>query len=122
MLNTGSGAVELRQILAGVDLAYAFGLERRRFYPVVSLGGGLYDLQYAGEAVAPQRGARGGFVTAALFAGAGVGARLHPRVSAFSDVQVVVVQKEPVVTVLGAPAGSAGRPALLPSIGLVTHF
>jgi hypothetical protein len=121
-LHAAAGAVALRQTVAAIDLAFAFGLEGERIYPVVSLGGGLYDLRFDGQATAPELGHQGSFVTAALVAGAGLGVRILPHLTAFADLQVVNLQTEPVVTILGSQVGRAGRPAFLPSLGLVAHF
>jgi hypothetical protein len=121
-LSTPAGTVELRQTVAALDLAYAFGLERARLYPVLSLGGGVYALQFEGQAIAPQRSERGSFVSAALVTGAGLGARILPNLTALADVQVVALQTAPIITVLGSPATSAARVAALPSLGVVVHF
>jgi hypothetical protein len=116
------GTVELRQTVAAIDVAYAFGLERARFYPLVSLGGGLYDLQYDGRATAGEVGQHGSFLTASFIGAAALGVRLLPRLALLADLQVIALGTEPVVTVGASPVGSTGRPAFLPSLGLVAHF
>jgi hypothetical protein len=117
-----AGTVALQQTVAALDLAYSFGLERQALYPVVSLGGGLYYLHVDGQAVVPQGSRTGGFASAVLVTGAGLGARILPNLTALADLQVVALQTEPVVTVTGSASVSAGRAALLPSVGLVAHF
>ncbi|APR88626.1 Flagellar hook-length control protein FliK [Minicystis rosea] len=116
------GAVSLRQTVAALDLAYAFGLERARLYPVIALGGGLYDLRFTGQATAPSLGHQGHFLTAALAADAGVGVRILPHLSALLDLEMIVLQTEPAVTIVGHQVGRAGRPTFLPSLGLVASF
>jgi hypothetical protein len=121
-LSSSAGTVALHQTVAALDLAYAFGLSRERFYPVISLGGGLYYLQFDGQAAVPQRSQHGSFLSAALVAGAGLGVRLLPNLTALADLEAVALQAEPAVTVMGSTAGSAARVSALPSLGLVAHF
>jgi hypothetical protein len=121
-LETNIGSVALQERLAALDLAYAFRSARARVYPTLSLGGGLYDLGFDGRPASSGGGHRGNFFAAMLVAGAALRLRILPNLTAFADFQVIVVQREAVITVLGAPIGHSGRPLFLPSAGLVAHF
>jgi hypothetical protein len=121
-LNASSGAVALRQTVAAADFTYAFGLQKERVHPVISLGGGLYYLQVDGHATAPYQGDHETFFAAAFVGGGGLDVRLLPGLAALVDVQLVALSRQPAVTVLGVETGRAGRPAFLPSLGLVAHF
>ncbi|AUX25442.1 hypothetical protein SOCEGT47_059890 [Sorangium cellulosum] len=117
-LDAPAGRAALRQTAALLGLAYAAGGDERRIYPLLALGAGVYHLTVEGEANSPHRDKHQAWFTAGIAAGAGVGIRILPYLTALAELDVLLLAREPRVTIAGAEVGRTGRPALLPCLGL----
>jgi hypothetical protein len=116
------GTVEVRQWLAGLELAYAFTPEEARLRPMVALGGGVYGLRVDGSALAGYVGEHNEAASGFVAAGAGLGVRVTEGIVALADVETLVLLPGRAVTAVGTPLAHLGRPAFLPALGLVTSF
>ncbi|WP_437276778.1 hypothetical protein WME90_36825 [Sorangium sp. So ce375] len=121
-LEAPAGSVALGQTLALVGAAYAAGAETWGIHPVLALGAGVYDLTIDGRANPPHRDRRQRWLTVGISAGGGLGVRVLPRLTALLRLDVLLLAREPVVTIAGTEVGRTGRPALLPSLGLKLGF
>ncbi|WP_437764495.1 hypothetical protein WMF27_35055 [Sorangium sp. So ce281] len=121
-LEAPAGSVALGQTVALLGVAYAAGAETWRIRPVLALGAGVYDLTIDGRANPPHRDRRQRWLTVGVSAGGGLGVRVLPRLTALLRLEVLLLAREPVVTIAGAEVGRTGRPALLPSLGLKLGF
>ncbi|WP_437753899.1 hypothetical protein [Sorangium sp. So ce1389] len=121
-LDAPAGSVALRQTAAMGGLAYAAGPETWRVYPVASLGAGVYWLTVEGRANPPYRDRRQDWLTGGLSLGGGLGVRVLPHLTACAELDVLLLAREPVLTIAGAEVGRMGRPALLPRLGLQLSF
>ncbi|XXX74839.1 hypothetical protein WMF30_45020 [Sorangium sp. So ce134] len=121
-LDAPAGSVALGQTAALIGVAYAPGAEAWRIHPVIALGAGAYRLTVDGRANPPHRDRRQAWLTAGVSLGGGLGFRLRPRLTALLQLDVLLLAREPVVTIAGAEVGRTGRPALLPSLGLKLGF
>ena len=116
------GTVEVRQWLAGLELAYAFTPEEARLRPMVALGGGVHGLRVDGSALAGYVGEHNEAASGFVAGGAGLGVRLAEGIVALADVETLVLLPGRTVTAVGTPLAHLGRPAFLPALGLVTSF
>ncbi|WP_437965943.1 hypothetical protein WMF04_40955 [Sorangium sp. So ce260] len=121
-LDAPAGSVALGQTAALVGVAYDAGAEAWRIHPVIALGAGVYHLTVDGRANPPHLDRRQAWLTAGVSLGGGLGFRLRPQLTALLQLDVLLLAREPVVTIAGAEVGRTGRPALLPSLGLKLGF
>jgi hypothetical protein len=121
-LSAAAGTVALGQDLLTIELAYAFGREDATVFPLVAVGGGLYYLRVDGAAKTPYVGEHHNMSAGFFSAAAGLGVRVHEGVALLVDGSALVLQPEPVVTILGKAAGATGRPAFFGSGGVVLDF
>ncbi len=101
------------------ELTFAFGGDDAVVFPLLAAGGGYYHLRVDGTAKTPYVGEHHDAGAGLLSAGAGLGVRVRRGVTLLADGSAVVVQPEPVVTILGQTVAARGRPAFFGSFGLV---
>jgi hypothetical protein len=116
------GSAGVRQLLGTFDLLYAPPVDWAGLVPVLWLGGGVYHLYAEGDVAPPLVSRSDQVLAAAGVAGLGLGYRLHPKVTALLDLAALLTAPRAVVTILGEPIGSAGRPSLLGSLGVAMAF
>ena len=116
------GGASVQQVVATIDLLYAPRVDWAGFVPMVWIGGGVYHLHAEGDLPPPWVSRGDGVLAAAGVAGLGLGYRLHPQVTMVLDAAALLTAPRVVVTVAGAPIGSAGRPSLLSSLGVAFAF
>jgi hypothetical protein len=117
-LEAASRSVTLRQTVATVELAYHFGLQSRRIFPIVAVGAGLYQLGVDGSAELPYRGKHHDFTAAAFTLGAGLGVNITPNLAATAALDALLLAPPPIIEIAGTEVGRTGRPAFLPTVGL----
>lgn len=113
----GSSA-EVSQLLALAELAW-LPWPDLRVRPILSLGGGPLHVAVDGEASLPYRGTHSAAWSAAADAGAGVEARIAPRLGVGVEAHAFLAFPSPVVTFLEDQAARGATPGLLGSVTLV---
>ncbi|AUX46929.1 hypothetical protein SOCE26_084390 [Sorangium cellulosum] len=121
-LDAPAGSVALGQTAALVGVSYAAGGEVWPVHPVIAIDAGVYHLSVDGRANPPHRDRRQTWLTAGVSLGGGLGVRLLPQLTALAQLDVLLLAREPVVTIAGAEVGRTGRPVFLPSLGLRLGF
>jgi hypothetical protein len=121
-LTARHGTVAFRQTLASLDVAYTFLASSTTVRPLVALGGGVFSLEVAGSADPGYVSLRGAKASGFVSAGAGVEVRLTQGLRMLASVSVLALLPPPTVSALGEPLARLGRPAFLPSIGLVADL
>ena len=116
------GTVAMRQTVASVDLAYTFLAPHARVRPLLSLGGGVFALQVAGDANPGFTSQRGQSASGLVSASAGIEVRIASGIRMLADTTVIALLPPQTVSALGEPLARLGRPAFLPSIGLVADL
>ena len=116
------GTVAARQTLAGIDLAHVFFTPGARLRPSVAVGGGVYGLEVDGDAAAGFISQRATAVSGFLSASAGISLRITEGLGAAADLTALVLLPGQAVSAVGEPLAHLGRPAFLPSVGLVADL
>lgn len=117
-LQSPLGTATVRQELASLEAFYAFDIHPS-LIPVVSLGGGAYHLHASGAPVPPYVGASGEVWAGLLTAGVGGAYRLTDRAALTLDMRGLSTAPRPVITLAGRELGSAGRPSILWTAGVL---
>jgi hypothetical protein len=120
-LESPLGTATVRQEIAFLEAFYAVDT-RSPLIPVVSLGAGAYHLYASGAPKPPYIGASAETWTAAANAGLGGAYRLAERVALTLDVRGFLTVPRPVVTLAGRELGSAGRPSILVTAGVLASL
>lgn len=120
-LESPLGTATVRQELASLEVFYAFDL-RSSFIPVVSLGAGLYHLDATGAPLPPYTAASDEVWSGLFGVGAGGVYRLTDRVALTMDVRGLMTAPRPVVALAGQELGSAGRPSILWTAGVLASL
>ncbi|WP_437673108.1 hypothetical protein [Sorangium sp. So ce131] len=121
-LEAPAGSVALGQTAALVGVSHAAGGDAWPVHPVIAIDAVVYHLTVDGRANPPHRDRRQAWLTAGVSLGGGVGVRLLPQLTALAQLDVLLLAREPVVTIAGAEVGRTGRPVFLPSLGLRLGF
>jgi hypothetical protein len=120
-LESPLGSATVRQELASLDAFYALD-GRWPFIPFVSVGAGVYHLFATGAPKPPYIGASADIWAAAASVGLGGAYRLTERVALAVDARGLLIAPRPVVTLAGEPLGSAGRPSILVTAGVLASL
>lgn len=115
------GTLSVRQELALLELVYVFPGDGA-LVPVLSAGAGAYHLYAAGDPIPPYQAATGDVWSVLAGAGAGAGLRLSDRTTALADLHVLLTEPRPVVKLAGEELGTAGRPTVAFSLGILTRL
>jgi hypothetical protein len=121
-LEGAAGGASVREELALVELAYAFGSAESVLVPTVSLGAGIHHAGIEGTAAPPYIANDEDSWAAAADAGVGLALRAGSRFAFVLDVHALILLPEPVVFVAGEEVGRAGTPAWLASLGLLLEL
>jgi len=116
-LQAVGGSATVRQELAALSIGVASFPDPVGVHAWV--GAGAYDLHTDGSASAPYRATSGDVVSFMTTAGVGALARIAPRVGLTLEVTALMLAPQPVVTIAGHDAGSAGLPSLGASLGVL---
>lgn len=114
-----AGGASVREELALVELAYAFGSAESVLVPTISLGAGIHHAGIEGTAAPPYVANDEDSWAATADAGVGLALRAGSRFAFVLDVHALVLLPEPVIFVVGEEVGRAGAPAWLASLGLL---
>jgi hypothetical protein len=120
-LESSVGTATVRQELGSLEVFHAFDVHPS-LVPVVSLGGGAYHLHASGAPLPPYIGASGEIWAGLLTAGVGGAYRLTDRVALTLDMRGLLTAPRPVVTLAGQEIGSAGRPSILWTAGVLVSL
>ena len=121
-LTAAQGTVSARQTLAGIDLAHVFFTPGARLRPSVAVGGGVYGLDVDGDAATGFVSQRATAVSGFLSASAGLSLRITEGLGAAADLTTLVLIPGQAVIAVGEPLAHLGRPAFLPSLGVVVDL
>ena len=116
-LSTAAGSATIRQELA--ELAVGWASDPRPLGVDAWVGAGGFDLRTSGSASPPYRGVSGEVASFLLTAGVGGLARVGPRLALTADVMAVFLDPRPTVVIAGSDAGSAGKPSVGASLGVL---
>jgi hypothetical protein len=116
------GTAEIRQEMLTFELFYAPEVNWSGLSPMIWLGGGFYHLVANGELQTPYTNQSAEVWSAAGVLGVGLGYRLTDEVMALLDAEAVLTAPRAVVTMLGERVGTAGRPSIGSTLGIVMRF